>query len=60
LKYYLVDRVSPNKERYWKRIYQESELSLRWWKPLERIDRILLQLPGIRWLSWNVAFVAQK
>jgi 2-polyprenyl-3-methyl-5-hydroxy-6-metoxy-1,4-benzoquinol methylase len=60
LKYYLVDRVSPNEQRYWKRIYQECDSTLGWWKPLEQIDRILLKLPAIRWLSWNVAFVAQK
>jgi hypothetical protein len=60
LKYFLVDRVSPNKERYWKRIYQERDSTLGWWKPLEQIDRILLKLPAIRWLSWNVGFVAEK
>jgi 2-polyprenyl-3-methyl-5-hydroxy-6-metoxy-1,4-benzoquinol methylase len=60
LKYFLVDHVSPNEQRYWKRIYEESELSLGWWRPLEYMDRILLKLPGICWLSWNVAFVAQK
>ena len=59
-KYYLLDRVSPNEERYWKRIYQETDSTLGWWKPLEQIDRILLKLPAVRWLSWNVAFVAQK
>jgi 2-polyprenyl-3-methyl-5-hydroxy-6-metoxy-1,4-benzoquinol methylase len=60
LKYYFLDRVSPNEQRYWKRIYEESDRTLGWWKPLEQIDRMLLKLPGIRWLSWNVAFVAQK
>ena len=60
LKYFLIDRVSPNEDRYWKRIYKETDRSLWWWKPLNRADEFLLRIPGLRWLSWNVVFLAQK
>ena len=59
LKDYLVDRVSPNAERYWKRIYRETPESLRWWRPLRAADDVLLRLPGVRWLSWNVVVIAR-
>lgn len=60
LKYFLIDRVHPNKDRYWKRIYRENEHNLRWWKPLRWIDRQLLRIPGLRWLSWNVVVIAKR
>lgn len=60
LKYYLIDRVDPNKERYWKRIYEESAASLRWWRPFYWLDAVLTRLPGLRWLSWNMVMVAKK
>lgn len=59
LKYFLWSRISPNRERYWKRIYRETERTLWWWRPLEKLDRVLLRLPGVRWLSWNVLIIAR-
>lgn len=58
LKYFLIDRVSPNKERYWKRIYKEPPAALWWWRPLVAMDSVLLKLPLVRWLSWNVVIIA--
>lgn len=60
LKYFLWDRVSPNAERYWKRIYRETPRSLWWWRPLRAADDLLLRLPGLRWLSWNVVVIARR
>jgi SAM-dependent methyltransferase len=60
LKYFLVDKISPNQERYWKKIYAESPSTLRWWMPLQRIDQLLLGMPVLRWLSWNVVFIATR
>ena len=60
LKYYLIDRVHPNKDRYWKRIYQETPESLRWWMPLENADRFLTRLPLIRRLAWNMVMWGEK
>ena len=61
LKYYLVDRVSPNEERYWKKIFKETEQSLAWWRPLLFLDeKIFTRIPALRWLSWNVVILCEK
>lgn len=60
LKYFLWDRISPNQERYWKRILHETDRSLWWWRPLRAMDKGLLKLPLVRWLSWNVVVIAKS
>jgi SAM-dependent methyltransferase len=60
VKYYAVDRVHPNQDRYWKRILRESSEQLHWWKPLRALDTVLTRLPLVRWLAWNVVMWAQK
>ncbi len=59
-KYYLIDRVHPNQERYWKRILQESESTLRWWMPLRAVDAVLTRIPAVRWLAWNIVMWGEK
>lgn len=41
------------------RAFRESLESLRWWLPLERLDRGLTRAPGLRWLCWNVAVIGR-
>ena len=60
LKYYLVDSIGPNEDRYWKRIYKENPASLWWWKPLASADRVLGRLPIIRRLAWNMVMFGQR
>jgi ubiquinone/menaquinone biosynthesis C-methylase UbiE len=60
VKYYAVDRVHPNKDRYWKRILRESSETLRSWMPLRAIDAALTRLPLLRWLAWNMVMWGQK
>jgi hypothetical protein len=60
LKYFLLDRVHPNQDRYWKRILKEKSAHLWWWSPLAVIDRALARIPGIRWLAWNVVLWGKK
>jgi len=60
LKYFLVDRVHPNADRYWKRIFRETAASLWWWLPLERVDRVLTRIPGVRRLAWNMVMWGEK
>jgi SAM-dependent methyltransferase len=60
LKYYLIDRVHPNDERYWKKVITGFE-AIRWlYTPLAALDALLLRIPGLRWLSWNMAVVLEK
>ena len=56
LKYYFVDRLDPNKVRYWKRILREDPARIGWWfRPLQRLDAAALRLPLVRRLAWNIA-----
>jgi SAM-dependent methyltransferase len=59
-KYYLIDRINPNADRYWKRILTETANSLWWWMPLCSLDAILTRTPIIRWLAWNMVMWGEK
>jgi SAM-dependent methyltransferase len=59
-KYFLWDKVAPNQQRYWKLIYQETDRSLWWWRPLASVDNTLTRIPLIRNLAWNVVLHGHK
>ena len=58
---FAFQRRNPNKVRFWKAVVQESE---RWepiYRPLERLDQVLLTvLPFLRPLCWNVVILARN
>jgi SAM-dependent methyltransferase len=60
IKYYLLDRVHPNEDWYWKRVFKETPASLWWWYPLRALDAVLTRLPGIRYLAWNMVMWGTK
>ena len=60
VKYYLIDHVHPNDDRYWKRILKETHESLWWWTPLRALDTLLTRIPLVRWLAWNVVIWGVK
>ncbi|NJL01110.1 MAG: class I SAM-dependent methyltransferase [Spirulinaceae cyanobacterium SM2_1_0] len=60
LHFYLIEHVHPNDERYWKKIIREHERLTPLYRRLERADRLLKRLPGLRRLAWNLAVVAIK
>jgi 2-polyprenyl-3-methyl-5-hydroxy-6-metoxy-1,4-benzoquinol methylase len=59
-KYYLIDRVHPNRDRYWKRILRETTGRLRWWIPLCALDTVLTRIPLLRWMAWNMVMWGEK
>jgi 2-polyprenyl-3-methyl-5-hydroxy-6-metoxy-1,4-benzoquinol methylase len=59
-KYYLVDRIHPNQDRYWKRILRETPDRLSWWMPLRALDTVMTRIPLVRWLAWNVVMWGEK
>jgi SAM-dependent methyltransferase len=60
-KFYLLDRVHPNQDRYWKRILIRERELRPLYLPLEKLDRALLRFfPFLGWWCWNVAIVVQK
>ena len=60
LKYYVIDRVHPNEDRYWKRILRETKSSLWWWRPLSFLDKFFTRLPIVRRLAWNMVVWGYK
>jgi ubiquinone/menaquinone biosynthesis C-methylase UbiE len=60
VKYYVLDKIGPNQDRYWKRILRETEHGLGWWKPLRALDGFLTRLPLMKWLAWNVVLWGRK
>jgi 2-polyprenyl-3-methyl-5-hydroxy-6-metoxy-1,4-benzoquinol methylase len=60
LKYFLLDRVHPNQDRYWKRILGEKVENLWWWIPFRGLDALLTRIPGVRWMAWNMVMWGQK
>jgi SAM-dependent methyltransferase len=60
LRFYLIERVDPNQERYWKKIIIEQERLAPSYQRLEQVDRVLKKLPFVKRLAWNLAVVATK
>ena len=60
VKYAYWDRVHPNQDRYWKRIFKETDATLGWWKPLLALDSVFTRMPGLRWWAWNVVMWGTK
>jgi 2-polyprenyl-3-methyl-5-hydroxy-6-metoxy-1,4-benzoquinol methylase len=60
-KYYFIDRVDPNKERYWKKILADSSQLSSLLRVLHKIDYWLFKIvPGLKFFAWNVAIKATK
>lgn len=54
LKFYLWDRVDPNQERYWKKIFTDADRVAPLFRPLNAIDRKLMRLvPPLGHLCWS-------
>ncbi len=60
LKYFAIDRVHPNEDRYWKRILRESPETLWWWLPLHGLDQVLTRVPLLRRMAWNMVMWGRK
>lgn len=61
LKFFLVDRVSPNRERYWKKIYTDAPKVESFFGALRDLDDRLLSLaPPLGWMCWNTVITVAK
>jgi SAM-dependent methyltransferase len=60
LRFYLIEKVHPNEERYWKKIIIEQERLKPQYSRLEELDGFLKKLPLMKRLAWNLAVVATK
>lgn len=55
----VVHRRDPNQERYWKKVVEEADRWAWLYHPLELLDRVLLLLPFLRPLCWNVVILGR-
>lgn len=61
LKFFLWDRVNPNRERYWKKIYTDADRISSLFQPLNGLDRRLLRtLPKLGYLCWNTVITVAR
>lgn len=60
LQFYLVEKVDPNKERYWKKIIIDQARLAPQYRRLEKLDVILKKIPLKKRFAWNIAVVATK
>ncbi len=60
-KYYFIDKIDPNKERYWKKILTDSKKLETLLRRCHKIDQWLFKLvPGLKYWAWNVVVCAEK
>lgn len=60
LRFYLIEKVDPNKERYWKKIIIEHARLKPEYRRLEKLDVLLKKIPLMKRFAWNLAVVATK
>lgn len=60
LQFYLIEKVNPNQERYWKKIIVEQERLKSTYLTLEKLDFWVKKLPFTKRFAWNIAVVARK
>jgi ubiquinone/menaquinone biosynthesis C-methylase UbiE len=61
VKFYFIDRVHPNDERYWKKILTEHKRLEKLYYRLEKLDKLLLHLiPFLKRYCWNIVIIAKK
>lgn len=60
IRFYVVERLDPNRVRYWKKIYEdEARLRASYYR-LEKLDRLLKRIPLLKRYAWTIAVVATK
>jgi ubiquinone/menaquinone biosynthesis C-methylase UbiE len=61
VKFYLLDRIHPNMDRYWERVVAQERELRRLYTALEKADGVILKaFPFMRWMCWRVAVVVRK
>jgi SAM-dependent methyltransferase len=61
LKFFLIDRVNPNRERYWKKIYTDAARLEGFFPALKRLDDwVLGRVPVLGRLCWNTVITVEQ
>jgi hypothetical protein len=61
VRFWLVDRIQPSEDRYWKLVIERQDQHARFLRTAHRVDAFLLRwIRPLRWVSWNLAVVCEK
>ncbi|MDZ4825897.1 MAG: class I SAM-dependent methyltransferase [Actinomycetota bacterium] len=61
VRFFLVHRVHPSSERYWKLVIETQDKHAKFLRTAHRIDaKILGVVPPFRWMCWNIAVVCER
>ena len=61
LRFYFIERVHPNSERYWKKVIIEADRLKPKYERLEKIDKAILRvMPWMTRYCWNITVVGEK
>jgi SAM-dependent methyltransferase len=61
VRFFLIERVHPKQDRYWKRIVRDHARLEGTYRRLERVDRLLMRMmPFLKRYCWNIAICARK
>jgi ubiquinone/menaquinone biosynthesis C-methylase UbiE len=61
VKFYFIDKIHPNEERYWKKILTEHKKLETIYYNLEKLDKFVLKfLPFLKRYCWNIVIIAKK
>jgi ubiquinone/menaquinone biosynthesis C-methylase UbiE len=61
VKYYFINKIDPNKERYWKKILTDHEELAPLYCKLEKVDNFFLKLfPFLKRYCWNIVLICKK
>lgn len=61
IRFKFIEKIDPNKERYWKKIINEHQRLEKTYNRLERFDRIFLGIfPFFKAWCWNISFKCVK
>ena len=60
IKFFFFEGVSPNEERYWKKIIYEEQRLRSLYMRLEKLDNLLKKISFLKRYAWNIAVVATK
>ncbi|MBN1764938.1 MAG: methyltransferase domain-containing protein [Sedimentisphaerales bacterium] len=61
IRFFLLERINPRKERYWKKVITDAARLAPLYKRLEKIDRFIFKtLPWLKRFCWNTVIVMEK
>ena len=61
IKYYFIDKINPNNERYWKKILIDHQNLKKTYLFLEHMDnKFLRAFPSMNKFCWNITIIAKN